>query len=319
MEMQKKLKTELTRVKLIFNPISGANSESPIKLINIIKEMQNCNFLTEPYIIEKDCDLVSVIKNALEDGIKLIVACGGDGTVSSVARTLIGKDATLGIIPTGTQNNIAFSLGIPIDISEAVKLISTGKKSKIDVGLSRVEDKETYFIELCSIGIFSTLFSAGDDIQHGDLLKIGDFLTILSQIPCSEITLLLEDKKEITELGHLAIISNMPFVVSHYPVGNANSLSDGLLDVLFFSDLSKLDIFSYMMNNPGTDTNEDPRILHYRVKKITVKSDPPMDIMADGMNLGAGSISIEVVKAGLSVISGGPVPVNNAKTGKLIE
>ena len=105
-----KTKRRRMRVKLIFNPISGANDKSPVQLMDVIQQMQAWNFVPEPYLIEPDCDLSVVVRDAISQGIRLVVVCGGDGTVSSVARALIGTEAVLGIIPMGTRNNIALSL-----------------------------------------------------------------------------------------------------------------------------------------------------------------------------------------------------------------
>ena len=222
------------RVKLIFNPISGSNAESPVQLMDVITEMQAWNMVPEIYLIEPQTDMDKVIRDALADGIQMIVVCGGDGTVSSVARAVIGTKATLGIIPTGTQNNVAFSLGIPTDIPAAIAILRNGKRMRIDIGVCTQKQIRTPFIEVCSVGLFSTLFSSADDIQHGNLSRVGAFLSTLASTPPSEIVLTLENKQEIHKVGHLVLISNMPFIVRHYQVGGTDALIDGYLDVLFF-------------------------------------------------------------------------------------
>ncbi|HEY5560768.1 MAG TPA: diacylglycerol kinase family protein [Clostridiaceae bacterium] len=292
------------RVKLIFNPIAGSNDESPVQLMDVIKEMQAWKLIPEPYLIEPDCDLTEVVKDAIADGIRMIVVCGGDGTVSSVARAMIGKKATFGIIPAGTRNNVALSLGIPTDIPQAIAILRKGRRIKVDIGISTCEDISTPFIELCSVGLFSTLFSAGDDIQHGNIARLGDFLTSLTTTPPSEIHLLLEDKQEIQKLGHIVLVSNMPFVGLNYQVGSPDSYNDGLLDVLFFADLSKLDLMGYVIKGPGTSKQEDSRIQHFRVRKVIINTNPAMPIMADGISIGEGSVRIEVRKHALTIMAG---------------
>src|SRR5512141_2351885 len=96
-----------TAVKLIFNPGSGASGESPVQLLDVIRELQDWKFVPEAFLVEPGCDLPGVVREALERGIRMFVVCGGDGTISATARTLAGTNATLGIIPTGTQNNTA--------------------------------------------------------------------------------------------------------------------------------------------------------------------------------------------------------------------
>jgi len=294
------------RVKLIFNPAAGANSESPVQLMDVIKEMQAWKFIPEPFLIEPDCDLPGVVRDAVAQGIRMIVVCGGDGTVSSVARAVLDTNTVLGIIPLGTRNNIALSLGVPNDIQAAIALLRTGYRRKIDMGNSTCEGISTPFIELCSVGLFSTLFSTGDDIQHGNIGRIGDFLATLTSTPPSEIHLLLDNKKEIQKLGHVLLVSNMSYVGLHFLVGRPDSFYDGYLDVLFFADLSKLDLIGYVLKGPGTSRQEDPRIQHFRVRRAVITTHPAMPVMADGIDIGTGSVSIEVQRHALTVMTAPP-------------
>lgn len=292
------------RVKLLFNPGAGANDDSAQQFLDIIKEMQAWKFIPELYLIEPDSNLPEVVEAAIAQGIDLFVVCGGDGTVASVTKALVGSNATLGIVPAGTQNNVALSLGIPTDIPAAIALLRAGRCLKIDLGMVTCNDVSTPFIELCSVGLFSMLFPSGDDIQHGNVASIGEFLGILTTAPPSDIHLFLDDNREINELGHAALISNMPYIGRNYKVGAADAYHDGLLDVMFFSDLSKLDLIGYILSGVGTDSPEDPRIQHYRVRKIIIDTEPSMSVMADGQSLGEGSVRIEVLQQALTVMVG---------------
>lgn len=301
MELQKPKKRRM-RVKLIFNPLSGANDKSPVQLMDVIQQMQAWNFVPEPYLIEPDCDLSLAVREAITQGIRLVVVCGGDGTVSSVARTLIGTTAVLGIIPTGTRNNIALSLGIPNDISESIAILRTGRRKKIDMGNCTCGKVSTPFIELCSVGLFSTLFSSGDDIQHGNIARIGDFIATLTKTPPSEIHLSMDDNEEIQKLGHVVLITNMPYVGLNFLVGAPDAYQDGLLDVLFFADLSKFELFEYVLKGPGTSKQEDTRIQHFRARRVEIHTNLAMPIMADGIDIGEGAVRIEVQKHALTVM-----------------
>ena len=307
------------RVKLIFNAGSGITAESSKQLMDVTKEMQAWNFIPETYLIEPNCDLNSVIRDAAAQGIRMIVVCGGDGTIASVATAMLGTNTTLGIIPTGTQNNIALSLGIPADIPAAIAILRAGKRLKMDVGMVNNAEVITPFIEICSVGLFSTLFSSVDDIQHGEISRVGDFLTVLSTSPPSQMRLLLDDKQEIEKLGHVVLVSNMPYAGRHYQVGAADAFHDGLLDVLFFADLSKLDLIGYVLKGPGASAWEDPRIQHFRVRSIVIDTQPAMPLMADGVALGEGLVRIDVRKHALAVMVGTIAPNEPVKSGDTIE
>jgi diacylglycerol kinase family enzyme len=290
------------RVKLIFNPEAGTASESPVDLMDVISEMQKWNLVPETFLITPDCDLPGVIQSALSQGIHMFVACGGDGTISSVARLLVGTRATLGIIPLGTQNNTALSLSIPTDIPAAIVILRTGIRIKVDVGLAICGKINIPFLEVCSVGLVSTLFPSADDVQHGNLAKVGEFLTTLAESPPAEIHLFLENKKKIMSLGHVVLVSNMPYIGLHYQVGDPTSYSDGLLDVLFFADLSKLELLGYVFQGIGEGKPEDPRIQHYQVRKVIVDTKPSMPVMVDGVDIGEGKVSIQVKHRALSVM-----------------
>ncbi len=208
------------RVKLIFNPGFGATSELPVQLMDVISEMQAWKLVPEAYLVEPDSDLPGVVQNALEDGIRMFVVCGGDGTIDVVAGALAGTNATLGIIPTGTQNNVALSLGIPpADIPAAIAILRNGKRIKVDVGLAEFGDIKRSFLEVCSVGLASALFPSADDIQHGDLTRVGDFLATLVSSSPAEMHLILDGKREIKTMCHAVLVSNMPYIGPHFQVG----------------------------------------------------------------------------------------------------
>jgi diacylglycerol kinase family enzyme len=68
-----------------------------------------------------------IAKQAIKDGYKTVVAMGGDGTIEAVMRGMVGSKVRLGVIMTGTENNIAKSLGIPKELEEACALIASDK------------------------------------------------------------------------------------------------------------------------------------------------------------------------------------------------
>jgi diacylglycerol kinase family enzyme len=294
------------RAKLIFNPGAGIAGESPVQLMKVISEMHVQNLVPEVFLVEPGCDLPGVIRVALAQGIRMFVVCGGDGTISSAARTLAGTHATLGIIPIGTQNNTALSMGIPADIPAAIDIIRNGQRVKVDVGMATVGDITTPFLEVCSVGLISAIFPAADDIQHGNLARVGDFLASLVGSPPAEIHLLLDNRQEIHNLGHIVLVSNMPYIGLHYQVGSAASYNDGLLDVLFFADLSKIDLLGYILQGVGEGKPEDSRIQHYHVRRLEIDTTPAMPVMADGNALGEGRVRIEVRRGSLAMMVGQP-------------
>jgi diacylglycerol kinase (ATP) len=308
MVLQNSARIHPKRVKLIFNPGAGAARLTTVGLVEIIRELLAWKFIPEVFLVEPGCDLPGAVRDALKDGIKLFFVCGGDGTISSTARILAGTEATLGIMPIGTQNNTALALGIPGDVTAAVSILRTGRRMKVDVGLISVGRVKTPFLEVVSVGLVSDLFQSADDIQHGNPTRVIDFLTTLAASPPANIQLLLENKKKVHSQGHVVLVSNMPVIGLHYQVGEPSAFHDGLLDVIFFAELSKLDLLGYVFSGVGVNTPEDPRIQHYQVRRMEIETTPAMPVMADGNMLGTGRVRIEIMRRALAVMVGPELP-----------
>jgi len=86
-------------------------------------------------------------RQAVEAGVGTIVVVGGDGTVSSIGRELIGSDTSLGIIPTGSGNGLARHFEIPLWPERAVRILASATEKRIDVGVVN----DTPFLVTCSM------------------------------------------------------------------------------------------------------------------------------------------------------------------------
>jgi YegS/Rv2252/BmrU family lipid kinase len=301
------------RAILIFNPTAGRPEESPEQLSEIINEMQNHAILPEVYLVRPDSQVDSVVRNAIKSGIELVVVAGGDGTIESSAGAILGSQATLGIIPTGTRNNVAFNLGIPMGIPEAVALLRDGRRIKIDLGYLQIGQTNRWFLEASALGIVSDLYPSADNIQHGDLGQIGTFLsTFVSSTP-SQLRVILDEQDEFEATAYMVIVTNMPYIGPRFQAAPDIAYDDSLLDVFIFSDMSKLDLITYAMQATGGPT-EDTRVKHSQVRRVTIHSDPPMPILADGVTLEPGSVDIMVHPRALQVIAAPAVPVEKSES-----
>ncbi|NCP86910.1 MAG: hypothetical protein CO094_07175 [Anaerolineae bacterium CG_4_9_14_3_um_filter_57_17] len=291
------------RAKLIFNTGSGRAEESPQQLASILAAMQDLHILPEVYSVRPDSQLEKVVQDAIKTGIKLIVVAGGDGTIDSVVGALVGRDAILGIIPTGTRNNVAFNLGITGDIASSVALLRQGCRLKIDVGRVHCGHARHWFLEGVALGLISDMYPMADDLQHGDLAQIGGLLSTLVSASPSRLQINLDGKQSLDATAHMLVITNLPFLGPHFQISPNVSFKDGRLDIFTFSDMSKLNMLSYAMLSRG-GLVEDEGIKHYRAKDITIVSDPQMPVLADGILLGQGALSVHIHPRALMVMAG---------------
>jgi len=306
MSILSKLKTTSLRplrAKLIFNAGSGRPEESPQQLASILSEMQDQQILPEVYTVRHESQLETVVRNAIKSGIKLIVVAGGDGTIDSVVGAMVGTDVTLGIIPTGTRNNVAFNLGITGDIANSVALLRHGHRLKIDVGRVHSGHSRHWFLEAAALGLLSDLYPMADDLQHGNLTMIGNLLSTFVSATPSRLRMIYDGRRQLNTSAHMMVITNMPFLGPHFQISPNVSFKDGRLDVFTFSDMTKLNMISYaMLSQIGHF--EDIGIKHYRVKHVKIRSIPRMPVLADGLLLGEGSLSVHIHPRALTVMAG---------------
>jgi len=158
---------------LIFNPTSGISTVtekrmSPEETESAILEGLRA-YGIEPQLLHTTPEDGGwgMAKRAADEGAELVIAAGGDGTVHAVANGLVGTQSILGIIPTGTMNNVALSLNIPDTIPAACIAIANGETRTIDVG--KINDH--VFIEVAGVGLEAALVEAGEEIKHPGLLS----------------------------------------------------------------------------------------------------------------------------------------------------
>jgi len=124
--------------------------------------------LAETHAIGHTRDLSSVMRTLVEQGHRLIIVGGGDGTISAVVDHCAFRDVVVGLLPLGTANSFVRSLGIPLDVAGAVEVIARGKVA--DVDLVKIEDD--HFANTASIGL-ATLVAKGS--SHGLKQRFGKF------------------------------------------------------------------------------------------------------------------------------------------------
>jgi diacylglycerol kinase family enzyme len=92
----------------------------------------------------------------------IVVAAGGDGTVSRVAAGLIGTRSVLGVLPLGTLNHFAKDLRIPLDLEQAIATIAAGQVGSVDVG----EVNDRVFLNNSSIGLYPSIVEVREELRR---------------------------------------------------------------------------------------------------------------------------------------------------------
>jgi diacylglycerol kinase (ATP) len=126
----------LPRARFIFNPRSGHNARNPWLLDRARDFIAQHRLDAKVVLTERPRHATELASRALDEGCRLVVAIGGDGTMNEVACALVGSDAALGLIPCGSGNGLGRHLGIPGPGRGAFRALLAGHTRLIDTGLA---------------------------------------------------------------------------------------------------------------------------------------------------------------------------------------
>jgi len=286
---------------LIVNPTSGP-SNNPEVVTDLTHALHAQGIQAEICTTTPDEDGSGLAAAAAKAGTKLVIVAGGDGTIEAVARGLAHTQTVLGIIPFGTRNNIAASLNIPTDLTQAIQVLAEGDRSQFDLG----KVKDYYFMEVVGIGLEATLFPCGDDLKEGikkdypmALKNIFLGLKTFSQFKRHRLVLRF-DGKDILRLHTLQVnICNSPRYGFEFTLAPEAKMNDGKLDVIYINKPSKWDHFLHFFTAMRGEQIIHKRLKTYQVSKIEVRSSPPLEVHADGEYLGMTPVTVEVIPKAL--------------------
>ena len=301
--MPKKNKT--LHAKLIANPGSGTVAGRGKLLEQVIRDLKSLGVKVDVSVAKPKENAIPIARKAVKDGYKLIIAMGGDDTIEAVIRGIGGAKVHLGMIPVGTANNLAKSLGIPEDPKQACQLIASNQIRKLDMGQVKLKNgKKFLFFELVTVGIAAAVYPDLEKVNKGRLSSItGVIQTFLSHEIKPKITLMMDGESVITVETMLAIASNVPLIGPNMLVDPNASLEDGLLDISLYPSFSKAELLSYSTKVMHEGSTDDGSIQRYRARKLKIKSSPRLAVMADGVMLGKGTAKIKVMAGALRVIA----------------
>ena len=292
---------------LIFNPISGQGNAD--EELAIIKKLLQPAMELVVHFTTTDISPEKLAREAIESQADLIIASGGDGTISVVAGALIGTDIPLGIIPRGTANAFAKALGIPSGfnpIQSACEVIIASHNYPIDV--SRCNGLP--MILLAGLGLEAATIEKADREAKD---RWGVFAYIMAGIQQLQEQELFATEIEVEGVvkqfyaGAVTIANAAPPTsVMAQGFGSVN-VQDGLLDVTIAAPKTDLKAVTAMASLLGaalfkTPTNRDD-IINLKTKKIKVTTNPPQKVVLDGEIIGTTPIEVECIPSGLNVLA----------------
>lgn len=206
---------------------------------------------------------ITIATEAARKGVKLIIACGGDGTISEVANGILnsGREAELGILPSGTGGDFRRTLAVPVRSRDAAQVLRDGRRQLIDVGrvtfLDHDGKQETrYFLGVASFGMSAEVIKRVKESGSGRLPARGpkgfggrvafgiSMLQTAIRSPVERVIVKLDEQHHRNLTVANLCVANARYFGGGMKIAPNAKLTDGKFDVITIGDLSVLKILT---------------------------------------------------------------------------
>src|ERR687894_807578 len=324
---------------LVVNPnsASGLTGKGWNDLYSEIKAVLGDS--VEVALTKKPGDGTILARQFLKQGFKKVVAIGGDGTLNEVANGFfeepvgihsnkinsepaaefsplkpINPDAIMGVVPAGTRNVLAKSLGLPEGVAECCKRFQLGKPKKMDVVYATVTSQEDHlsttsriFLNAAEMGVAGEIIEKSKKVRQVVNSRIVSTITsIAATLPTyqsneCEISIGNNGKKFAIKMT-MAVVANGQFLGGGFKVAPHANMSDGLLDLVILKDSGSLKMIDELINMKDGDYKEEDNIIYRQVRQVTITSkERDVTVTVDGEPIGILPATFEVIPQALTL------------------
>ena len=275
--------------------------------------------LVECYALSRTERLQHVLDRMAKLGARRILVGGGDGTLSCVVAQLLGRDMTLGVLPLGTGNDFARSLGIPADIEAACDVIAGGYTARVDVGLANGRP----FLNAASLGLATAIakrLTKRLKQRAGKLAYPMAAAAEMKDLQSFHVRLKADDQELELDVLQL-VVGNGRYHGAGNMVSADAQLDDRRLHVYAISapsaangregtglghlqDLATLARVAMSLRSGGHE--DHPAVTSLLASRLYVETDPVQEVNADGELIGSTPMRFEVASAALRVYAPAP-------------
>jgi YegS/Rv2252/BmrU family lipid kinase len=243
-------------------------------------------------------EALDIARQAARDGVRAIVAAGGDGTVAQALRGAAGTEVPVAILPFGTGNQLANNFDIPASLDGAVRVAVQGRVEEID--LCRAGDE--VFALMAGAGLDAELIGAATAERKKSFgpaaYMLGGLKSALT--PRSSKFHIVADDQDLEVQASMVLLANVgQLAVSPFPieikVAPRVSFHDGLLDVCIFAARNLSDWATMLWRVARERYSGDDRMLFMQAKRVRVEADPPVAVQIDGEASGETPLEAEVI------------------------
>jgi len=286
-------------VIVIANPVAGKGktAEKVNRLRSLVKKKE-LSFK----ILETDGrgSGEKLARQVAAEGAGVVVAMGGDGTVREVMNGLRGSEVPLGIIPTGTGNDIARSLGLPSRLEKAIELLRDPSVYRVDMG----EEGGKLFGALnvgFPVQVMEKVNSARNGLFKGSSAFLVGILRALARLESFEMEIVLDGKKFQT-WASMAFVMNTEFTGGGLLPAPAASPLDGRLDLMVAGPVGRWELLKILPRAYQGRHVEHPRVSVFQGSSIEIRTDRPLSKVVDGELEGRTPIRAEAMAKEIPVV-----------------
>jgi diacylglycerol kinase (ATP) len=247
----------------------------------------------------------AMTRQAVAEGVDLVLGAGGDGTIRVICAGLAGSGIPFGLIPSGTGNLLARNIGIPLDRAAALDVAFDGVDKGVDLVEIRVDGGEPdHFAVMGGIGIDAVIMEG----TNADLKKaVGSAAYFVSAAkhanhPALHATITVDDRPPIRRRAHVIVVGNVGYLQANIPLIPDAKYDDGLLDVLIASPRSARDWVRLTTRVLTRQRKSDEQLDRLSGRRVTITVEERDQYQLDGDTVGeCGSIVAEVQPGALTL------------------
>lgn len=221
----------------------------------------------------------AAVRRALDEGVDVVIACGGDGTVAAAASVLINTGVPLGIVALGTGNLLARNLRLPLDPKAAFERVVAGTDRVLDVGRINGEP----FVVMAGMGFDAVMLTDASDVLKARLGWVAYVVSAVRHLRDRPIAaeLRIDGAPPIRRRLNGLIVGNVGRLQAGLPLLPDAEPDDGLLDVAVLAPVG-LRGWLPLVAAAVTRRRRSPALERFAVKSLRVKTTEPLPCERDG-------------------------------------
>lgn len=298
----------ITQAFIVLNPVAGSSVAADVRAA-LEQHLAPEYWAYDIYETTGQERVEDIVRAALQRGVDLVVAVGGDGTISSVANGLAHTEVPLGIIPVGTANVLAQELDIPLDLAGACQLLAGEYAITC---LDAMQVGEQLFVLHIGVGIDSLMIRDTERAakrRFGRLAYVWTAVKWLIGYQPRRFTIVADGQRSRPRASQVLIANGGMLGMPLFRWGPDIHPDDGRIDVCIVNAQRAFDYLRVGWSLLRHQRRRNPRVRYLVAQqRIIIDSDHPLPVQGDGEIIGETPVQISVVPGAVRVI----VPASHA-------